>query len=194
MPCRRAFGDRKFMNVIGLDPGNEQSAIVIWNGSEIQLTRLLPNNAILSYLADWGRQGGLCGADFASDVKRGSIEIAPLVIEKIASFGMPVGAEVFETVYWSGRFAEAYGADHVHRITRGEVKMHLCHSMRAKDGNVRQALIDRLGAPGTRKAPGVTHGVSKDLWSALAVAVTFWDQHNAPAVLSEARQETGKVG
>jgi hypothetical protein len=64
---------------------------------------------------------------------------------------MPVGAEVFETIYWSGRFAEAYGVEHDARITRIDVKMHLCHSPRAKDGNVRQALIDRFGKPGTKK-------------------------------------------
>ena len=30
-----------------------------------------------------------------------------VVIEKIESYGMAVGAEVFDTVLWAGRFAEA---------------------------------------------------------------------------------------
>ena len=56
-----------------------------------------------------------------------------------------------------------------------QIKVHLCESARAKDGNVRQALIDRIGAQGTKKKPGPTYGVSKDVWAALAVAVCAHD-------------------
>lgn len=152
------------MLVIGLDPGPDQSAAVIWNGRAIAGRIYDSNAAVMDVLLSWAGDG------------------IPLVIEKIASFGMPVGAEVFETVFWSGRFAQAYGIQQVDRITRGEVKMHLCHSMRAKDGNIRQALIDRYGAVGTKRAPGVLYGVSGDLWSALAVAVTYWDRQHAEKV------------
>lgn len=147
--------------VIGLDPGPEKSAVVMIDAEGIwqNVLHYRENDFILHWL-------------------KGPMRQFPLVIEKIASFGMPVGADVFETVYWSGRFAEAYGAEHVYRITRGEVKMHLCQSMRAKDSNIRQSLIDRFGKPGTKKNPGKLFGISGDLWSALAVAVTFWDQHN----------------
>jgi len=58
------------------------------------------------------------------------------------------------------------------------VKLHLCGSARAKDTNIRQALIDRYGgsaAIGKKAAPGPLYGVSKDVWSALAVAVTAAD-------------------
>jgi hypothetical protein len=47
---------------------------------------------------------------------------------------------------------------------------------RAKDQNIRQALIDRLGPPGTKKNPGPTYGVTSHMWSALAVAVTAHDK------------------
>ena len=57
-------------------------------------------------------------------------------------------------------------------VYRQDVKQFLCHSARAKDGNIRQAIIDRLGPPGVKSAPGVTYGISKHLWSALAVALT----------------------
>lgn len=64
-------------------------------------------------------------------------------------------------------------------MTRRAVKLHLCGSMRAKDGNIRQALVDRFGgqaqAVGTKKAPGPLFGLSSHRWSALAVAVTWWD-------------------
>jgi hypothetical protein len=98
------------------------------------------------------------------------------VIEKIESFGMAVGAEVFETVFWSGRFAQALGGD-FHRIGRKDVKMHLCHSMRATDANIRCALIDKFGgkdaAIGRKANPGPLYGISKDCWSALAVGITW---------------------
>jgi len=57
-------------------------------------------------------------------------------------------------------------------VYRKEVKIYLCGSMKAKDPNIRQALIDRLGDPGTKKNPGPTYGVKSHAWSALAVAVT----------------------
>jgi hypothetical protein len=106
---------------------------------------------------------------------------AELVIEQIASFGMAVGAEVFETVFWTGRFYEAWpGASTRHRLPRSAVKMHLCQTMRAKDSNIRQALADRFGgsgAWGTKKAKGPLWGVTGHALAALAVAVTWHDQH-----------------
>jgi hypothetical protein len=148
--------------VAAIDPGPEESALVIWDGTRGSCAMYKPNDVILGWLIE---------------VAMTSRPRPHLVIEKIASFGMPVGAEVFETVYWSGRFAQAYGVEHVSRITRIEVKMHLCHTPRAKDGNIRQALIDRLGVVGTKKKPGPLFGISSHLWAALAVAITYWDQN-----------------
>ena len=54
--------------------------------------------------------------------------------------------------------------------------MNLCYDSRAKDGNIRQALIDRFGPVGTKKAPGWFYGVSKDVWAAVAVGVTWADK------------------
>ena len=59
---------------------------------------------------------------------------------------------------------------------RKDIKLHLCGTTKARDPNVRQALIDRLGKPGTKKNPGPTYGVSSHAWSALAVAVYASDQ------------------
>jgi len=61
--------------------------------------------------------------------------------------------------------------------------MHLCKNNRAKDANIRQALLDRFPATGggkapqigTKKQPGPLYGVTSHLWSALAVAVTWAD-------------------
>jgi hypothetical protein len=102
-----------------------------------------------------------------------------VVIEKIASYGMPVGAEVFETCVWSGRFMEAALPLPVERITRHEVKLALCHSARANDATIRQALIDRYGGPsaiGRKANPGPLYGVSGDVWAAIAVGHTYMDK------------------
>jgi len=91
----------------------------------------------------------------------------------VASYGMPVGKEVFETCVWIGRFMQVWhDPDAVRLIYRRDVKLHLCGSARAKDGNIRQALIDKLGPQGTKKAPGPTYGVKSHAWAALALAVT----------------------
>ena len=89
---------------------------------------------------------------------------------------MPVGAEVFETVRWSGRFEEALHPTPVVQLTRKTIVVHLCGSARAKDPNVRRVLMDRFGgdaAKGTKARPGPLYGIHADLWAALAVAVTY---------------------
>jgi hypothetical protein len=96
-----------------------------------------------------------------------------LAVEMIASYGMPVGREVFETCVWIGRFVQAWQPGAHEFVYRRDVKMYLCGSNRAKDGNIRQALLDLVGPQGTKKAPGPTYGLRGDEWAALAVAVTI---------------------
>ena len=158
------------MRVLGIDPGFTESAFVVIgpDGAPGDFG-IEANDVLLQRLRR-----------YEAEVNQPFHFVTPsaIVIEQVASFGMPVGAEVFETVFWTGRFAEAARTIPVHRITRLQVKMHLCHNSRAKDGNVRQALIDRFGgstAKGTKKAPGPLYGISRDVWSALAVGLTFWD-------------------
>jgi len=105
----------------------------------------------------------------------------PLAIECIASYGMAVGKDVFETCIWIGRLIQAYEyPELVRRIYRKDVKLHLCGSPRAKDQNIRQALIDMFGgkekAIGRKATPGPLHGVKSHAWSALAVAIVALEQ------------------
>ncbi|MGN1298123.1 MAG: hypothetical protein ACI4VH_06915 [Clostridia bacterium] len=62
---------------------------------------------------------------------------------------------MFETCVWIGRFKEIAIVRNieVEYIYRKDEKMNICHSMKAKDSNIRQALIDRFGAVGTKKNP-----------------------------------------
>lgn len=99
-----------------------------------------------------------------------------LITEMIASYGMPVGKEVFETCVWIGRFIQARNCADFDYIYRKEEKMNLCGSMKAKDSNIRQALIDRFGEVGTKKEKGFFYGFKKDIWAAFAVGVTWLDK------------------
>ena len=109
-----------------------------------------------------------------------------LAIEMIASYGMAVGREVFDTCVWVGRFWQEAQHPYKKHVYRKEVKMNLCHSMKAKDSNITQALVDRFatGQPnhgkGTKRDPGWFHGFSKDVWQAYAVGVTYHDLYIKP--------------
>jgi hypothetical protein len=148
------------MTLYGLDPGTTQSAIC-WPDIPVVLGRIEENGGLLRYLRS-----------------RYTVQqsIAPiLVIEQIECMGMAVGREVFETVCWAGRFCEAWEAHGwpVVWLTRRAVKLHLCGTSRAKDTNVRQALLDRYGGKAATKKGGPLFGMKSHLWSALALAVTY---------------------
>lgn len=109
-------------------------------------------------------------------------------IEMVASYGMPVGREVFDTVLWTGRFSQAIyerTGTAPDLVFRQPVKLHHCHTPKAKDGNVIQALVDRFapGQPnrgkGTKADPGWFHGFAADVWQAYALAVYVADTAGA---------------
>lgn len=153
------------MIVVGLDPGTTDSAYVIWDGIRVIAHHTGPNDLILSQLVDLSKKG-LAGM--------GRVHV--LVLEQVVSFGMPVGKEVLETVFWSGRFAQGWTGKW-DRISRKAIKIHLCESARANDANIRQALLDRIGVVGTKREPGPLFGIKGHEFAALAVAVTWFDQH-----------------
>lgn len=155
------------MIVVGLDPGTEESAICGYTSDGlVHNHETLPNEELLRRLTSRTVYGDV------------------LVIERIASYGMAVGEEVFATVFWSGRFAQAWETSLKvtpwDRVYRKDVKQHLCLNNRATDANIRQALYDRFGpskekAVGTKKCPGPLYGIRGHEMAALAVAVTWHD-------------------
>lgn len=150
--------------VFAIDPGTTQSGWVEWSGRRVVGSGVLPNDELLF------------------ELQRRSDVTESLAIEMIASYGMAVGREVFETCVWVGRFQQAWHSPaSVRLVYRKEVKSFLCGSMKAKDANIRQALIDLVGDKGTKAAPGPTYGVKSHAWPALAVAVTAAHQMGACA-------------
>lgn len=148
--------------LLAIDPGPVESAFVVYSTAKCRpmYWEKLPSGDLLD------RLGG-----FVPYV---------LVVEMVASYGMAVGAETFETCVWAGRFIDRWettrGCAQVRRVFRREVKLHLCHDSRAKDANIRQALIDRYGgkaqAIGRKATPGPLYGITGDVWQALGVAIT----------------------
>mgnify|MGYP001614284877 CR=1 FL=1 len=152
------------MRILAIDPGPSESGYVLMNGDKIQQFGKALNIEVLAMF-------------------RLGLGINHCVCERIRSYGMPAGAELFETCEWSGRYWQAAVEQSViwSWLTRRDVKLHLCGNVRAKDGNIRQAIIDRFGgksaAIGTKKTPGPLLGVSGDVWAALGVAITWQDLH-----------------
>jgi hypothetical protein len=144
--------------IISIDPGPTESAILAYSGHHVAEWGKEPNDVILGTLRRY-RDPELL-----------------LAIEMVASFGMAVGRDVFQTCVWIGRFIERWDGEY-RLVYRREVKQHLCRSDKAKDSNIRQALIDRFGgskeaAIGKKTSRGPLYGLAGDGWSALAVAVT----------------------
>lgn len=151
------------MKILSIDPGNIESAYCVIDSKTY---KPLEFNKIKNETLEVGFWN------------QNQYKIDKLVIEMIASYGMAVGKEVFDTCVWIGRFKQiALMQDiEVEYIYRKDEKINLCHSMKAKDSNIRQALIDRFGVVGTKKNPGWFYGFKKDIWSAYAVGVTYLDK------------------
>lgn len=148
--------------LLAIDPGNEESAYCLIEKETYKPIEFgkIDNNELRVKLK--------------SNLRHYSPET--FVIEMIASYGMPVGKEVFETCVWIGRFIEIFECPNTYFIYRKEEKMNICGSMKAKDSNIRQALIDRFGEVGTKKNQGWFYGFKKDIWAAYAVGVTWLDK------------------
>lgn len=148
------------MKILAIDPGTTESAYVVWD-------------AMRGEIIDKGK---VSNEDLYNKSTGLSMCCAVIAFEMMASYGMPVGKEVFETVLFTGRLIERVNCNAIRALVyRQQVKLHHCHSPKANDATIRQALIDRLGAPGTKNKPGPTYGVTKDVWSALAIAVFAGD-------------------
>lgn len=158
--------------IFAIDPGTTHSGYVVVEHDGREITRVLsrgklPNEELMRQLPY-------------------NVGHAEIVVEMVASYGMAVGREVFETCVWIGRFLQLGAVlperQPRHIVYRIEEKEALCHNSRAKDANIVQALVDRYayGQPnhgkGTKASPGFFYGFSKDAWQAMAVAATWLDR------------------
>lgn len=158
--------------VLAYDPGNEYTAYCLIDDDRrpIEFGKV-ENEEALRYLYE--RFG-----------ETPSVMLKAVVIEMVASYGMAVGKSVFDTCVMIGRLTEAarivgVPADYIYRM---EEKVTICHDSKAKDANIRQALIDRFAqhdlknGKGTKKNPDWFYGFAKDEWAAYAVGTTWLDK------------------
>lgn len=158
------------MSLLAIDPGTEESAYVLLeeDNRTVVDAAIVPNDTLLELLMyDYSRPG------------------LRLVLEMVACYGMPVGAETFQTCVWIGRFIQVVYPLPVELMTRNQVKMALCHTIKGvNDSVIRQRLIDMYGptekvAKGNKKQPGPLYGIHHDMWAALALGVAFLEQEPA---------------
>lgn len=148
---------------------------------------------------------GYCILEGLSVLEFGKIENAPLLVkiealspeekskysfvcEWIESYGMPVGQEVFHTCRWCGIFEHAWGKN-VNYLSRLQVKLALCHSVKANDAIIRRRVLDIYGpekrkAIGVKKAQGPLYGVKADVWQALALGIAYQEIKSGGLFLS----------
>lgn len=152
-------------NIFAIDPGNTESGFALIQMPDFKLLTFgkMDNESLLKSLP-----GSIAFSD-------------AFAIEMVASYGMAVGKDVFETCVWIGRFIQAAQKEHT-LVYRKDEKLCLCGSLKAKDSNIRQALIDRYAkfdfksGKGVKKNPDTFYGVSKDAWQAIAVGVTYYEK------------------
>lgn len=162
------------MTILALDPGTDKTGWVIY---DTKTHRLLDKGITDNY--------GL-KLYIKSNIGEGLYN--SVAIEMIASYGMPVGREVFETCLYIGQLMQLMDDAFIpcKLIYRREVKDAICHNGKAKDAQIRQALLDEFprtggGATpqiGTKKQNGPLYGVSSHIWAALAVAITHAKNEN----------------
>jgi hypothetical protein len=154
--------------IIGIDPGPSESGVVLYNSEDrsIRYASVLPNCDLKDEL-----DGG-----WFTDYPDNCVPTVAIEFPCFYGKSCAIGKDVLDTAAVVGQFEEITRAWHPRRITRREVRMHLCGTMRSGDAQVWAAILDRYGgrkaAVGTKKAPGPLYGVRSHARSALAVALT----------------------
>ena len=160
--------------ILAIDPGNIESGVVIIDEKTLEphFAEKMENEDLIQCIYDKIE----CFDNYNN-----------VAIEMVACYGMAVGKTVFDTCVWIGRLQEAinyvYPGVDIQFIYRKDEKINLCGSMKAKDSNITQALVDRFASDttnkgkGTKKEPGWFYGFKKDIWQAYAVGVTYYDMY-----------------
>lgn len=127
------------MKIFAIDPGSSLSGIVTYDKdaeSQVKDPGKLDNLVVVDLIRS-----------FAADFQEGK---GVIVIEFPQPRGQLASKELFQMIFWVGRFYEIARAaglpsSAVRFCDRKDVKMALCGSNSVKDKQIRQAIIDRFG-------------------------------------------------
>jgi hypothetical protein len=154
--------------IFAVDPGNIESGYCIYYPDTHRV----------------GEVGVIENSQLINAIKLARTWEYDFAFEMIASYGMAVGKDVFNTCVWIGRFVQTAKPCTTDLVYRQDVKMHLCKTTKAKDANISQAIKDlfpktgggKNPVVGTKKQPGPLYGVKSHIWPALGVALTYAHQ------------------
>lgn len=166
------------MKILAIDPGNIESGYAIIEMPDFKLLDFgkVKNEELLEILMNYEFEGW--------DKIEKHFKFDKAAVEMVQCLGMAVGKDVFDTCVWIGRFFQVLDCqgENVDFVYRNEEKICLCGSMKAKDTNIKQSLINRYAkhdyktGKGVKKNPDTFYGVSKDVWQAIAVGVTYYEK------------------
>lgn len=175
------------MLILAIDPGPERSSWATWSTSTERIVQgedQVENAKLVSFFRA------------VSELEPGPDSVRQLVVERPVVMGSKrVANDLVETAYWAGVFAGAWPGD-ADRLTYKKASIAITGDSGANEAYVKQALVSRFApsgygkeGKGTVKAPGPFYGVTGHMWSAVAVAVAWWDlnsrrlESHSPAVV-----------
>lgn len=160
--------------ILAIDPGNVKSAYTLYDQESHILIEFgkIVNEELMGKLIDLRTRTD------------------SLAIEGIQSYGMRVGQTTFDTCIMIGRFLERWEnlSGKTQIIKRTEVKRCITPGIKSNDSKIRKALMKMFpetglttkgvaSSIGCKKSPGPLYGVTADVWSSTAIALTFCNKY-----------------
>ncbi len=147
------------MKILGIDPGPEQSASVLWDTEE---KRILGHSQA---------ENGLFKVGIKIAWHEGEFEIC--AIEDVSYYGKVLNRSTFDTLKMIGRLLEICDP-YTALVEFPSIAYHFCNSRRGvKTSQINKVLEDKYGGKGTKKNPGPLYGIKEHEWSALSVALYY---------------------
>ena len=166
-------------HILAIDPGTTRSGLVVVERGLVEVAAKVDNEIALNYARSYSNGSAL--------------ETSIVCIERFEARGMPMSDDSVETVLFTGQLIEAVTCTKFAQLAllkRSKIKIALCGTARAKDANVRAALIDIWGdSIRKRKKDGTLSEnqftIVSDAWAALAVATVYMQEHNIEKALEQ---------
>jgi Holliday junction resolvasome RuvABC endonuclease subunit len=116
------------MNLLAIDPGPEKSAYMLLEDGVPKSSAWESNHHLLDLCDDFRQMNHQWQADH-------------LAIEYVYLRGMKVYQQAIDTIFWAGRFTQAWNGTHT-LIDRRDVKAVLCGNQKADNTSIKYSIID----------------------------------------------------